>query len=209
MIAIAAQRVWIDESDAILRRGLGGWLADYGFTVAGESVRLDPPPPLAEVDILLFEFESVHAALALDRPHDLVWSRSRRASGRTTCCSTSHGALSGIVARDGLTPESLATSLSAVASGQGTVPLEALSRLADEVRGARRRAYDDLHEREVAVLRLLADGGSTSDIAAELSYSERTVKNIVHDVLMKNRLPHAGARGGARHAPGRDLRRLP
>ena len=33
--------------------------------------------------------------------------------------------------------------------------------------------------------RLLADGATTRDIAEWMSYSERTVKNIVHDVLVK------------------------
>ena len=38
----------------------------------------------------------------------------------------------------------------------------------------------------VAVTSLVAaDGGDTRAIAIDLSYSERTVKNIVHDVLVK------------------------
>ena len=39
--------------------------------------------------------------------------------------------------------------------------------------------------RELNVLRLLAEGSTTREIAGELSYSERTVKNIVHDTLAK------------------------
>ena len=42
-----------------------------------------------------------------------------------------------------------------------------------------------LTDRERAVLRLLAEGSDTLEMAHELSFSERTVKNIVHDVLMK------------------------
>lgn len=42
-----------------------------------------------------------------------------------------------------------------------------------------------LTAREVAVLRLLADGSRTIEIARALSYSERMVKNIVHDVMTK------------------------
>jgi DNA-binding CsgD family transcriptional regulator len=42
-----------------------------------------------------------------------------------------------------------------------------------------------LTRREEDVLRLLADGGTTRDIAQHLSYSERTVKNIVRSVLDK------------------------
>jgi DNA-binding NarL/FixJ family response regulator len=42
-----------------------------------------------------------------------------------------------------------------------------------------------LSPRERDVLRLLADGLDTREIAVDLCYSERTVKNVVHDVLMK------------------------
>jgi len=35
----------------------------------------------------------------------------------------------------------------------------------------------------VNVLRLLADGRSTSDIAVDLAYSESTIKNIIHDLV--------------------------
>jgi DNA-binding NarL/FixJ family response regulator len=42
-----------------------------------------------------------------------------------------------------------------------------------------------LTAREREVLRLLAEGEDTRDIAGMLCFSERTVKNIVHDVLMK------------------------
>jgi DNA-binding NarL/FixJ family response regulator len=42
-----------------------------------------------------------------------------------------------------------------------------------------------LTTREQQVLRLIADGHATREVARELSYSERTVKSIVHDVVMK------------------------
>ncbi|HTY95720.1 MAG TPA: response regulator transcription factor [Solirubrobacteraceae bacterium] len=42
-----------------------------------------------------------------------------------------------------------------------------------------------LTDREFDVLRMLADGESTRGIAERLNYSERTVKNIVHDLLAK------------------------
>lgn len=41
----------------------------------------------------------------------------------------------------------------------------------------------DLSTRDVNVLRLLADGRSTSDIAVDLAYSESTIKNIIHDLV--------------------------
>jgi DNA-binding NarL/FixJ family response regulator len=42
-----------------------------------------------------------------------------------------------------------------------------------------------LEAREADVLRLLAEGMGTLEIAAELNYSERTVKNIIHGVLTR------------------------
>jgi DNA-binding CsgD family transcriptional regulator len=42
-----------------------------------------------------------------------------------------------------------------------------------------------LSGREYEVLRMLADGESTRGIAERLNYSERTVKNIVRDLLLK------------------------
>ena len=45
-----------------------------------------------------------------------------------------------------------------------------------------------LTERETEVFRMVADGMDTADIARELSYSERTVKNIVHAVTTRLQL---------------------
>lgn len=42
-----------------------------------------------------------------------------------------------------------------------------------------------LTEREQRVLIMLADGLDTEEIMAELHYAERTVKNIVHDLMLK------------------------
>ena len=45
-----------------------------------------------------------------------------------------------------------------------------------------------MSKRELHVLRLVADGHATSHIARELAYSERTVKNILHDVTTRLQL---------------------
>lgn len=42
-----------------------------------------------------------------------------------------------------------------------------------------------LTERERRVLELLADGHDGPEIATELSYAERTIKNVVSDLLVK------------------------
>jgi DNA-binding NarL/FixJ family response regulator len=45
-----------------------------------------------------------------------------------------------------------------------------------------------LYTREVEVLRLLAEGLDTLEIAQRLSYSERTVRNIIHGLLTRMKL---------------------
>jgi DNA-binding NarL/FixJ family response regulator len=95
--------------------------------------------------------------------------------------------LCGVLVRATLTPAALTSCLSAVVAGQGAMPPHLLSDLiAGLARGAPRGARAHaLANREVSVLRLLAGGQTTREIAGELCYSERTVKNIVHDLLTK------------------------
>ncbi|MPZ74787.1 MAG: DNA-binding response regulator, partial [Nitriliruptorales bacterium] len=45
--------------------------------------------------------------------------------------------------------------------------------------------FTALTKREIDVLRLVADGKDTTEIAHELAFSERTIKNVIHDVTMR------------------------
>ena len=42
-----------------------------------------------------------------------------------------------------------------------------------------------LTEREIEVLRLVAEGLDTAEIADKLAYSERTIKNVIHDITSR------------------------
>jgi DNA-binding NarL/FixJ family response regulator len=48
-----------------------------------------------------------------------------------------------------------------------------------------RRQSARLTDREQQVLALIADGHPTREVAQQLCYSERTVKNVLHDVVTK------------------------
>lgn len=71
-----------------------------------------------------------------------------------------------------------------------------MARIQSQVLAPRGLHVNGLSEREVEVLRLVAEGNDTNEIARTLCYSERTVKNVIHDVTsrlhLRNR-PHAVA----------------
>ena len=48
--------------------------------------------------------------------------------------------------------------------------------------------FSGLTEREIQVLRLIADGLDTAEVARELAFSERTIKSILHDVTTRLQL---------------------
>jgi DNA-binding NarL/FixJ family response regulator len=83
----------------------------------------------------------------------------------------------------------------AAMSGEGVLPPDLLGRLLGRVSRLQRQVLEPrgLHiagctDREAEVLRLLAAGLSTSEIATRLSYSQRTIKSIVHDVTNRFQL---------------------
>lgn len=94
----------------------------------------------------------------------------------------------GFLRKDTLTPEALAAAVQAAASGAGVVAPDLLGNLlrsvsSDGLNG--RPTLARLTEREQQVLALIAKGHPTREVALELSYSERTVKNVLHDVVTK------------------------
>ena len=84
-----------------------------------------------------------------------------------------------------LTEPRLRACVRALREGGGAIPPEVLCTLLAESPQAHDAPAERLTPREMDVLRLLAEGSSTRDVAERLSYSERTVKNIVRDVLLK------------------------
>jgi DNA-binding NarL/FixJ family response regulator len=103
--------------------------------------------------------------------------------------------VSGLLRRHEAQPERLVAAVQAAAAGDGTVPPDLLGRLLDQVGRLQRQVlmprgltFSGLSEREILVLKLVADGLDTTEIADHLCYSERTVKNIIHDVTTRLQL---------------------
>ena len=113
----------------------------------------------------------------------------------TALAAAVEAGLSGLIRRAEATPERLVQAVCSVAKGDGTVPPDLLGRLLAQVGRVQRqllspRGYSltGLSDRETEILRLIADGLDTSEIATTLSYSERTVKNVLHDVTSRLQL---------------------
>jgi DNA-binding NarL/FixJ family response regulator len=101
----------------------------------------------------------------------------------------------GILRRSEAVAERVAEAVSTAAAGDGSVPpdllgrlLNQMSRLQRQVLAPRGLSLSGFTDREVDVLRLLSEGWDTSEIAVKLSYSERTVKNIIHDITARHQL---------------------
>ncbi|MGX9673706.1 LuxR C-terminal-related transcriptional regulator [Mycobacterium sp. HM-7] len=113
----------------------------------------------------------------------------------TTVVSAAEVGVSGLLRRSDATPEVLVRAIQQVANGDGVLPSDLLGTLLGQVGRLQRQllspqglTFSGLTDRETAVLRLIADGHDTNEIAQELCYSQRTVKNVLHDVTTRLQL---------------------
>ncbi|MDQ3735081.1 MAG: response regulator transcription factor [Actinomycetota bacterium] len=179
--------VWVGDSHPIFRRGLTACLKAEGFRVAGDSAGLSPEPQLRGVDLLLFAADatSLQTAARLGRTNGVALVALLDAATDTAVEAALEAGVHSLLVRAELTPTALTATLRMVASGNASLPANLLGRLLDRAANGSRHGSTGLTLRELDVLRLLADGEDTREIAGLLCYSERTVKNVVHDVLVK------------------------
>jgi DNA-binding NarL/FixJ family response regulator len=95
----------------------------------------------------------------------------------------------------------------AIANGEGVLPGDLLGKLLTHVSSLQRSALDPrglslstLTTREADMLRLVSEGLDTAEIARKTSYSERTVKNVLHEITTRLQLRNRA------HAVGYALR---
>jgi DNA-binding NarL/FixJ family response regulator len=101
----------------------------------------------------------------------------------------------GILRRSEACPDRVAEAVITAARGDGSVPPDLLGRLLNQVSRLQRQvlaprglSLNGFTQREVDVLRLLSEGWDTAEIAGKLAYSERTVKNVIHDITARLQL---------------------
>ncbi len=97
-----------------------------------------------------------------------------------------------VIRRREATPARLARLVRGVAANHGELPSDLLGQLLDQVGqldrsllAPRGLGLNGLTRRESAVLRLVADGLSTREVASQLAYSERTVKAVIHELTTR------------------------
>jgi DNA-binding NarL/FixJ family response regulator len=95
----------------------------------------------------------------------------------------------------------------AAANGEGMLPGDLLGELLNHVGSLQRYALDPgalslstLTTREADMLRMVSEGLDTAEIARKTAYSERTVKNVLHEVITRLQLRNRA------HAVGYALR---
>ena len=100
-----------------------------------------------------------------------------------------------ILPRGAVSADRLAHSVKAAASGGGVLPPNLVGELLKHVERMQRDVLtpnglnaSGLTPREIDVLRLMADGFDTNEIAGKLCYSERTVKNVIYGVTHRLKL---------------------
>jgi DNA-binding NarL/FixJ family response regulator len=188
-------KLFVLDPHTIYRRGLAACLEllDGVDSVAhAESVREAwESPALFETDLVILDH-------SMPGGGDFIEAAAEATGARVMVCTSDcsqdnvlmamkAGAI-GFLRKDTLTTEGLAAAVQAAASGAGVVTPELLGSLvrSAEPNGANGRAHHaTLTDREQQVLALIAAGHPTREVAQQLCYSERTVKNVLHDVVTK------------------------
>ena len=180
--------VMVVEGHAVFRQGLVSCLEGFDGIGRVESVGTVAEawahPALGEAEVVLVDAMLDGAgdfvANVLDFTDTRVVALAASEQLERLAAMVDAGAVAALV-RDDLTAERLGLSLRAVAAGATTM-LATYPKMRTAVPVA---VGPELTDREQQVLALVADGLPTREIGVELHYSERTVKKVLGDVVVK------------------------
>ena len=186
-------KVAVQASDPISATGIAGQLRMRPDILLVE----DDDVASAEVAVVLTDEvdpEAVRSVRALQREGCRVVMVVAKLDDAGLFAAVEAGA-SGIVRRSDARAELLSKAVMSAAHGDGAVPPDLLGRLLDQMSRLQRNvlaprglSLNGFSQREVDVLKLLGEGWDTSEIATKLAYSERTVKNVIHDITTRLQL---------------------
>jgi DNA-binding NarL/FixJ family response regulator len=178
------------------------------ISVAGVTSHLRVQPEVRVVDKLALD-EAAVAIVVCDTVDDdiqrVMHGLSRAGRPRLVLVATvldeaalvaaAEAGVVGLLRRIDATADALVRTVVRAARGEGDVPPDLLGRLLEQVGRLQRQVLSPrgltltgLTPRETEVLRLVAEGHDTAEIAETMCYSERTVKNILHDLTTRLQL---------------------
>jgi DNA-binding NarL/FixJ family response regulator len=180
--------VVVVEGHPVFRQGLVACLEGFAGIGRVESVASVAEawahPALGEAQIVLVDAAADGAGSFVSSLLEFTDTRVVALAGRHELdrlgAMVDAGAVAALV-REDLTPERLGLSVRAVAAG-ATTTIASYPNGAPAVVAA---PVPELSKREQRVLSLVADGLPTREIGEELHYSERTVKKVLGDVVVK------------------------
>jgi NarL family two-component system response regulator LiaR len=189
--------VLITDDHALVRQGIRTFLElQPDLTVIGEAdsgeaaVRMaaEMVPDVVLMDLVMPGITGVEATQQVKRvsPHSQIIVLTSYHEDEYIFPALRAGALS-YVLKD-ISPEELAETVRKAARGESVLHSRVASRVVQELRGTKRdipNLFTELSDRELEVLRLIADGLSNAEIANKLVISEKTVKGHVSNILSK------------------------
>lgn len=189
--------VLLVDDHALVRQGVRAFLETQpGLSVVAEAgsgeeaVKLaaDHAPDVALVDLIMPGMDGVETTrrLTANSPRTRVVILTSYHDDEHIFPAIRAGALSYILKEVG--PEELAGAVRKAASGEAVLHPRVAARVVRELHGARREepnVFQELSDRELEVLKLIAEGLSNAGIAGRLYVSEKTVKSHVSNILGK------------------------
>ena len=189
----AVPGIFIIDPNAIFRMGMVAYLG--ALPGVGSVVGCDSPreawddPRMAAAELIIVDLSIGQIAMFIGQIHQRLGRPvlvTAAAWDREAVLEAVGANAIGIVCKEGLTAESLGVQVRAAMHGAGVVPPQLLTSFANQsAEGKVKGLRSVLTSRECAVLRLIADGRLTREVASELSYSERTVKTVLRDAAVK------------------------
>jgi NarL family two-component system response regulator LiaR len=189
--------ILIVDDHAVVRQGIRAFLdlqpdlavvgeADSGET--GVRMAAELAPDVVLMDLVMPGMGGVESTRQVKQvsPHSQIIVLTSYHEDEYIFPALRAGALSYVLKDVG--PDELAETIRKAARGESVLHPRVASRVVEELRGTRKdtpNLFTDLSDREIEVLRLIADGMSNAEIADKLVISEKTVKGHVSNILSK------------------------